>query len=425
MEKSIREYISESLSDDNKKRLIDWIDSRIEDGKINDGNISGIFDAISKVPTISSEDRESVTSYLTYHGLENLNYGRVASGTDYFIDMFNSKGKLDKLVSISKTGGVFKISDIPTSGNIYEIIDSGSDNIHGWSDVAKILAAEKSPSKSVNIGPYEILLRFAFVDGNTPKSGDVGIGSETMEVKAATRSDGGKRTKSGAHFAGQDIAKPASSIYYILNRYAFCFSEDESRTRSENKDLAILQRLEDRIEKDTGNLVKGFYSLLKEGVSMIMDRNPDIKIDYAVHIFKNILCDAIYFQYGIMSDKEIADHSEALFNFGRIGKDSASEFRNEFLSTLGDPLGQNGVQNTLDAVGTLQIMLYQKIHRFNYLLVAYIDYGGIDSDNGDYFLINDFTAGNFKNIFNNLSFKGLDSPISTQGRTGKVSLKKK
>ena len=95
---------------------------------------------------------------------------------------------------------------------------------------------------------------------------------------------------------------------------------------------------------------------------------------------------------------------------------------------------KNGFKSANDLynlVGCIQLYLYSQVEQFDYFFAILID-KNIDNesvDNGKYWCVKNCNTDetdllNFDKVLSHLQFKCLDSTTSSQGRTGKIIIKK-
>jgi hypothetical protein len=383
MEKSIREYISESLSAENKERLISLLD------KISDDDFDRIYRTIDT--SISGNDKEflaNLEDFVRRHGLDTIDFGRKNSTASTLISIFGANNHIGILKSIVENNGVMSIKDLigmrkPENGvklnNIFDIAKNCK--FGDWSDEAITIAEMVNRKGSTAVGMFEILLQFMLQEGCNPKTGDVGLsnGRETMEVKSVSKSE--KGSFSGGHVAGQTTSgeiKPCREIYKYIDRHAF----DDKYGRT------------DYFQGSPNNYTK----LLERAKDNEIGEREILEI-----VFKSLL-----YQYGKI---ELRDEGDGGFK----------RLMNSFCDyVIGNRMSK---ESFYDAIGAVQLFLYKIIERFNYIIFAYIDKNEKDTNSGKFYLYDeaDFNRNDYLTmILSKLSFKNPDSPSSTQGRTGKV-----
>jgi hypothetical protein len=76
----------------------------------------------------------------------------------------------------------------------------------------------------------------------------------------------------------------------------------------------------------------------------------------------------------------------------------------------------------LNLVGSIQLYLYSQIEQFDYFFCVLIDKNGNATNSGNYWFVKNCETSllNFDTVTNNINFGVLDSPTSSQGRTGKM-----
>lgn len=401
MEKSIREFVTESLSSENEiklKNIIDRLKSIDNDSDFSKvyNRLSGTMSTMGGIDPTGSDsiDPKILESYLKSHGLDNVDFGRNRTPSDVMIDIFGGNGNLNILKGIIGNGkendGVISVGELATqnSNNIFDIAKRC--RFGDWSDEAITLARMTNPKGSAAVGMFEILLQFMLKGGYNPDKGDVGVkevddatgtlgDGKTMEIKAISKSVGknGKPSTSGGHVAGQsgNIGQ-AKTIYQYIDINAFGIKKSSGSGRE------YLQNQE------------GFNNMLS-----LFDQSGMDETDFLAIVF-----DAIVHQYGL--ENKIS---------------SFKDLRNQFVEYIRS-YGIDSMEVFFDAVGAVQLYLYFIIEKFDYILCVYIDKREVDDESGNFLLLtrNDLNKYSIEDTLKNLSFGKLDSETSTQGRTGKM-----
>jgi hypothetical protein len=298
---------------------------------------------------------------------------------------------LDILTNIVKNDGVVSIDDIKETGNIFK------DYCSEFSEEAKTIATWTN-SKSANAGPCELLLKFIIKEANSKKTGDVTIhNDEEMEVKASTLK--GKSSGSGGHAAGQrGKIRNAWAVYYYLNNNVF------------------------NIETSNSEADKLKYFQNKDGVQELNNVIKDKGL--SIEEVTNGIVDALCFQYNFITNENDAKNElktkDKLYKAALNIAKSISK-NNEF----------NSSNDVFNLVGCIQLYLYSQIEGFDYFFAVLVD-KNIDNEsdkNGFYFCVKNCQDDNselldFNKILSYIRFGGLDSTTSSQGRTGKIYIKK-
>ena len=386
----LNDFILEKLSPENIKRLEKYI---------NDTNIDEYIDTIEKKYNVSNIDTKKYDDFFEKHGLAKLNWGRNNSAREQFISLFSKSNKLSVLDAIIDNKGIVKIDSMPENGNIFELCKINSSEFH---DEAKTIATWTN-SGSANSGPCEMLLKFILKEGCTLKSGDVGIyiskdNTKEMEVKAATTG----KNASGGHAAGQkgnngQRIRGAWSIYLYLNSHLF--NLDSSNSFADKS--AYFQNSDG---------VKNFNKLIK-------DNGLDSDLDKV----SNAIVDALCFQYNYITNEH--DSRNTVPNQDDL-KEAAQQYCKSIYNNGFDK------QDLLNLVGCIQLYLYSKVEDFDYFFCVQVDKSNTSTNenNGNYWLVNNCKSSesallDFDKVTENLYFGVLDSPTSTQGRTGKIYMK--
>jgi len=371
--KHFNEYFFESLSNDNIKRLEEYI---------SDENIDEILKLIKHHSTSNSADLNK--EFIEFFGpngknLSKFKWGKNKSVIKVFVDIF--KDNYDKLVErinkwINKEDYV-TYKDLSNNGkntgNIYDFCK-------GWEEEAQEIS-ELHVGGSANVGDYEILLKYLIDEGTTGKYGDVWLrtikddGLE-MEVKKVS-------SKSGARIAGQkgDIHK-SRSIYQYL--YKELFKENEVKYN---------------------DLFRTYDSIKDHFESEIKSHNCKIN-DILICITK-----AIFEQY----NKEEHCSKEFIENVLTLNKHE---------NIIDDKLNVDEYK-LLDMIGVIQLYCYSLVENFDIIFIVYSS--DKNANNGTYVFLDKKTLLDVNNTYKVLTFSPLESPTTTQGRTGKMyirSLKK-
>ena len=113
---------------------------------------------------------------------------------------------------------------------------------------------------------------------------------------------------------------------------------------------------------------------------------------------------------------------------------SVEKLRESSVKYCKEKMTSNGFSSTVDLwnlVGCIQLYLYSVVENFDYFFAVLIDKNVENEsvDNGFYMCVKNCKDSNsdllnFNKILNYLSFKGLESPVSSFGRTGKIIISK-
>lgn len=378
----ILNYIKEALSSDNIKKLEEYI---------SDDNINEYIKLLKRHASKSGIKEDDYTVFFDKHGISELNWGRKNSAVKQFVNLFSEEDHLDILTNIVKNDGVVSIDDIEETGNIFK------DYCSEFAEEAKTIATWTN-SKSANAGPCELLLKFIIKEANSKKTGDVTIhNDEEMEVKASTLK--GKSSGSGGHAAGQrGKIRNAWAVYYYLNNNVF------------------------NIETSNSEADKLKYFQNKDGVQELNNVIKDKGL--SIEEVTNGIVDALCFQYNFITNENNAKNElktkDKLYKAALNIAKSISK-NNEF----------NSSNDVFNLVGCIQLYLYSQIEGFDYFFAVLVD-KNIDNEsdkNGFYFCVKNCQDDNsellnFDKILSYIRFGGLDSTTSSQGRTGKIYIKK-
>jgi hypothetical protein len=269
------------------------------------------------------------------------------------------------------------------------------DYCKGFEEEAKIISTWTN-SRSSNAGPGEILLKFIIKEGNTRKTGDVGIGTDKeMEVKASTLN--GSQIGSGGHAAGQkgDIRK-TWSIYAYLSEHLF----------GEN----IKDGGADKMTYFQNNAgIKNFGKKLAE-----YNLTDDIE-NISVNIVNSLL-----YQYRFIKK----DDASKIATFNKLYENAADLFE----KVIDKKNGINNIDTFIDIIGAIQLYLYCLVEEFDYFCCLLLDKSETSNspNNGNYILFKDPKNDLLKlqDVISKLHFGKLDSTTTLQGRTGKIYFRK-
>lgn len=380
--KHFNEYFFESLSKESIKKLEQYI---------SDENVDEYIKLLKRHASKSGIKEDDYTVFFDKHGISELNWGRKNSAVKQFVNLFSEEDHLDILTKIVKDDGVVSIDDIKETGNIFK------DYCSEFSEEAKIIASWTN-SKSANAGPCELLLKFIIKEANSKKTGDVTIhNDEEMEVKASTLK--GKSSGSGGHAAGQrGKIRNTWAVYYYLNNNVF------------------------NIETSNSEADKLKYFQNKDGVQELNNVIKDKGL--SIEEVTNGIVDALCFQYNFITNENDVNNElktkDKLYKAALNIAKSISK-NNEF----------NSSNDVFNLVGCIQLYLYSQIEGFDYFFAVLVD-KNIDNEsdnNGFYFCVKNCQDDNsellnFDKILSYIRFGGLDSTTSSQGRTGKIYIKK-
>ena len=228
-----------------------------------------------------------------------------------------------------------------------------------------------------------------------------GDGGQEMEVKAATTG----KNASGGHAAGQkqnngQKIRGAWSIYLYLNKNLFNLGDDNAVADKS----AYFQN---------NNGIKNFNQLIKD--------NKLDKDDKSLKTLSNCIVDALCFQYNFITNEKDSKNSlntiDKLYDAAYIY--CKSIYDNGFKK-----------QDLFNLVGCIQLYLYSQVEQFDYFFAVQVDKSDTSTNpnNGNYWCVkncksNETDLLKFNKVLDNLYFGSLDSPVSSQGRTGKIYMK--
>ena len=397
--KHFKEYFLEALSAENIKKLEEYI---------NDDNVDDVIKMYVRHSNKSSIEGKLYTDFFDLHGLSKLNWGRKNSAFKQFKELFAENDHLDIFKKIIQNNGIVNINDLKQEGNLFKDYCGDNEKLNPCGDFieeAKTIASWTN-SGSANVGPGEILLKFILKEGRTGNKGDVAIAidendpdpKEEMEVKAATLA----KNASGGHAAGQTgKIRNAWSIYWFLDNKLFNLGTSST-------DADKLEYFQNK------NGLKDFNQKIKDANI----KDPRVISDGIV----NALC----WQYRFV-ESETSDKPKNLKGYDKL-KEEAYKLCNKIYDKNN---GFTSANDLYDLVGCIQLYLYSQVEQFDYFFAILID-KNIDNeseDNGKYWCVNNCKEDNtillnFDDVLMHLKFKSLDSTTTTQGRTGKIIIKK-
>jgi hypothetical protein len=360
---------------------------------LNDNNID-VDNALSILKKHHSKggiNEKLYEEFFKKHGLSGLNWGRKNSALKQFVNLFAEDNKLEILNNIIENDGIVSINDMTVKGNLF------NDYCKGFEEEAKIISTWTN-SKSTYAGPGEILLKFIIKEGNTRKTGDIGIGTDKeMEVKASTLN--GSQIGSGGHAAGQkgDIRK-TWSIYAYLSEHLF----DENIKDGGADKMTYFQN-------NAG--IKNFGKKLAE-----YNLTDDIE-NISVNIVNSLL-----YQYRFIKKDSTPDN-----DFNEINKNL---YKNAIIlfNKVINKNGINDIDKFIDIIGAIQLYLYCLVEDFDYFCCLLLDKSETSNspNNGNYILFKNPKDDllNLQDVISKLHFGKLDSTTTTQGRTGKIFFRK-
>ena len=391
----------ETLSDASIKQIVDYLKSA--EG-LNDDNIADYIKILSTEAKKSGIKQQDYETFFDKHGLTKLNWGRKNSARKQFVNLFMENDNIEALSYIVKNDGMVSINDINVNGNIFDYCKNSQCD---FVDEAHTIATWIN-STSANAGPCEMLLKFILKEGTTLSQGDVGImqlsNEEEMEVKAATTG----KNASGGHAAGQkgnngQKIRGAWSIYLYLNEKLFNMKNNNAVA-----DKSAYLQNENGLNK--------FNQLLKN--------NNLLNNDKSIRKISDNIVDAIAFQYNFITNENYKK-ADNYYNFEDKLKESSYDYCKSIITNNGF-----NKQDLLNLIGCIQLYLYSQIEKFQYFFCIQIDKSdeSTNKNNGNYWCVkdcqsNDSTLLKFNKVINNLYFGALDSPTSSQGRTGKIYMK--
>lgn len=398
--KHLREYFFEALSAENIKKLEEYI---------TDDNVDDVIKMYIRHSNKSSIEGELYTNFFNLHGLNKLNWGRKNDAFKQFKDLFAENDHLDIFKKIIQNNGIVNIDDLKEEGNIFKDYCGDNEELNpcgNFIEEAKTIASWTN-SSSANAGPAEILLKFILKEGRTADKGDVAIAvdenepkaEEAMEVKSTTLS----KNPSGGHAAGQTgNIRNSWSIYWFLDNKLF--------------KLKTLSTDADKLQ---------YFRNAKVGLKDFNQKIKDANIE-DLHIISDGIVNALCYQYRFIQN-ETADKPENLNGYDKL-KEQAYQLCNKIYDKNNGFINANDLYNL---VGCIQLYLYSQVEQFDYFFAILID-KNIDNesaDNGKYWCIKNCSTDDtdlldFNKVLSHLQFKSLDSTTSSQGRTGKIIIKK-
>lgn len=360
---------------------------------LNDNNID-VDNALSILKKHHSKggiNEKLYEEFFKRHGLSGLNWGKKNSALKQFVNLFVEEDNLEKLKEIIENNGTVSINDMAVKGNLF------NDYCKGFEEEAKIISTWTN-SKSANAGPGEILLKFIIKEGNTRKTGDVGIGTDKeMEVKSSTLN--GSQIGSGGHAAGQkgDIRK-TWSIYAYLSEHLF----------GENI--------------GDGGADKMTYFQNNAGIKDFGKKLAEYKLTDNIENISNNIVNSLLYQYRFIKRDSTPDK-----DFNKINETLYTNSANLFKNVI-NKSGINNIDTFIDIIGAIQLYLYCLVEDFDYFCCLLLDKNETSnsSNNGNYILFKNPKVDllNLEDVISKLHFGKLDSTTTLQGRTGKIFFRK-
>ncbi len=396
--KSLSFILLEDLSNETIQKLEQYV--------TND-NINDVLKVLKRnSDIISNISRQDYLDFFKLHGLSDLNWGRKNSVVKQFVNLFTEEDHIDVFNNIIMNNGIISIDKLPETGNIFDFCGSNKkmNPCGDFTEEAKIIASWTNGG-SANVGPCEILLKFILKEGRTGKSGDVSIAidendpepKEEMEVKASMI----KKETSGGHPAGQKgKIRNSWSIYWYLDKHLF-----NLKTSSTDAD-------------------KLSYFQNKAGVSDFNKKLLDANVT-SDQIAKELV-NAICYQYRFI-EGENDDTPKDLNGLDKLYEETKKLVDKSFDSKKGF-VNEHDLYNI---VGCIQLYLYSQVEGFDYFFVILLD-KNIDNEaaeNGKYWCAKNCgeestSLLDFNIVLSHLRFKTLDSTTTSQGRTGKIIIKR-
>jgi len=396
----LKEYFFEALSKENLKKLKEYI---------NDDNVDDVIKMYIRHSNKLSIGGELYTNFFNLHGLSKLNWGRKNDALKQFKELFAENDHLDIFQKIIQNNGIVKIGDLNTEGNIFKDYCGDNKELNpcgNFIEEAKTIALWTN-SGSANVGPAEILLKFILKEGRSGPKGDVAIAidendiesKEEMEVKAVTLA----KNVSGGHAAGQTgNIRNAWSIYWFLDNKLF--------------KLKTLSTDADKLQ---------YFQNEKVGLKDFNQKIKDANIE-DLRVISDAIVNALCYQYRFIQN-ETSDEPDNLKGYKTL-KEQAYQLCNKIYDKN---IGFKSANDLYDLVGCIQLYLYSQVEQFDYFFAVLID-KNIDTesaDNGKYWCVKNCSTDDtdllkFDKVLSHLKFKCLDSTTTSQGRTGKIIIKK-
>lgn len=287
---SLKDYVIEKLSNNNKKRL----QSSIE--KITDDNADYVLPKIEQACKEANLIGNNFKQFFINKGLDNKSfenkkeeigmrigsYFAEAEKSHILIDIVNPKEK-------DKNPGVINYDTLRENSNIYNICDT-----FGFKDVAeKIAKITNVKSHNANVGQFEILLKFMLTENAAKHDhGDVSIiyknATYGLEVK------GGDKKVTSARINGQSHKSSESMSNYFIKEFDLKQNNNNilfggAKSNEKLADILNYNNVND-IKKIITEIVKAFayqYNLIgnkeketfvKEIINAVIDYNKNNKI---------------------------------------------------------------------------------------------------------------------------------------------------
>lgn len=149
----------------------------------------------------------------------------ISSRKEDVINLFLKNDNADKLKEIIDGDGLVSESQLTSESDLLGLCK-------GFEDEAATMAMWDGRADGKAFGKYELLLRMILKGGNAPETGDVGIGSKLLEVKATNT---GKKRDSPAHPSYQGVKRDT----VIFKSIDDVFNSISKSKKSKNKSALV------------------------------------------------------------------------------------------------------------------------------------------------------------------------------------------
>jgi len=350
--RGIIEYINETLSNDNIKKLSDYI---------TDDNFDLVFPKIQKLVKEADLIGEDFKKFFTNKGLDNKSFDddkeaeiglRISS---YFAD----ENKNDILKKIVSDNGVESFDDIYKGNNIFKFCNK-------FKDIARKISLIKNvTSHGANVGKFEILIKFLLKEDKAESDyGDISIKYKNNDKFIIEVKGGNTLPKAGA-VCGQAIKSTEQSSSKFLNILNIT-SEDISFLGSANANKRLEKVLNDNNINDIKIIISSFVK-------------------------------SIAYQYSVENEEYINSFTNNLINYNE---------ENKIFEVKDNKVNIKSLTNIL---GITQLYFYSKKDKWDAIFV-------VNQTNGDYVIVKENELLEFDSVFEKVNFYPGEGNTSATGR---------
>ena len=362
--KGLLRVLNEALSDEGKARM-ERLMRRMSDEDID--AIEKDFEVKSHAKRIFGDNddflKKNYIEFFEKHGLTTCNFSG-SSAVETFLNIFKNNLKIlnDYVNNVRKIGKTIDelYGSKGKNGNIYKLCK-------GWEKEAKQIAFLKPSSGSTSKGAFEVLVSFLLENGSLSNDGDVKVCDngkcDFIEVKA-TKTD----SSSGSHPTGQ------KGDIQFMHRYV-------------------------------GGEIAKFFGVKINGVPEFFNNNNGFDC------LSGLYFDAL--ESGKCTQDEFVRflYDTTVTQFGNPGNVNDTAFA-DFNDLMKNAFTKNKIDKEIfiDALGCLQLFLYQKIEEFKYFLIFLYD--------GSYNMIDFSLNPRLQDLYDKVKFNFLNAKSNvSQGKS--------